>query len=231
MFTFFFKKPKIVLDCFTHHPEVETLFPLVNAEERLPDFWKKLPTTVKHNGPSRGTMKTCPGVTGLFRTGFIIQSWQDFWISTENSMLKWFPEESAEGHNQKQWGDYLNDYQHLKLNSPWKIKEKTGVNFLFTNCFWHDDKFKPFVVNGMVDYRYQHTTSVNLLIPKKMFPADLTIPAGKELAHVVPLSESDVTIKMHTVDYGEYLKQVGDMSFTLNGQYYKRKKILKDKGL
>jgi hypothetical protein len=230
MFTFFFKKPKIVLDCFTYHPEAEILFPIQYAEERIPTFWKNLPTTVKHGGPERGTMRTCPGVSTLFRTGFIIQNWCDYWVSTENSLLKFFPDESAESHNSKQWGDYLKSYHHLKLNSPWKIREKTGVNFLFTNCFWHDDEFKPLTVNGMVDYKYQHTTSVNLLIQKNMFPKEFTIPAGKELAHVVPLSEADIKIQMHTVSQAEY-STFNPPVWTMNGQYYKRKKLLKSKGL
>lgn len=231
MFSFFFKKPKILLDCFTANPEVETLFPILYAEERPPTFWKNLPTTVRHQGPMRGTMKTCPGVNTLYRTGFILQSWAEYWIGTEGGGLKWFPEEEAEGHHPSQWGEYLKGFHHLKLNSPWKIKEKTGVNFLYTNTFWHDDEFKPFVVNGVVDYKYQHTTSVNLLISKTMFPKDLVIPAGKELAHVIPLSESDIKISMHTVSYEEYVKQVAIVPFALNGQYFKRRKILKEKGL
>lgn len=231
MFSFFIKKSKIVLDCFTHHPEVEKLFPILYAEECLPNFWKNLPTTVKHNGPSRGTMRTCPGVGTLFRTGFILQSWEEYWIGGENGILKWFPEDDAEGHHPKQWGEYLKSYHHLKLNSPWKIKEKTGVNFMYTNVFWHDDEFKPFVVNGIVDYKYQHTTSVNMLIPKSMFPKDLVIPAGKPLAQVIPLSDSEIQIKMHTVGYEKFMTEVGTVPFALNGQYFKRKKILKDKGL
>jgi hypothetical protein len=232
MFSFFLKKPKIVLDCFTHVPDVEKLFPILHAEERLPPFWKNLPPTVKHNGPMRGTMKTCPGVGTLYRTGFILQSWEEIWLGTEGGLLKWFPEDSIEAHNSKQWGeDFLKNHFHAKLVSPWRIKEKTGVNFLYTNCFWHDDQFKPFVVNGVVDYKYQHTTSVNLLIPKVMYPKELTIPLNKELAHIIPLSESDIDIKMHTVSMDEYIKQVGQVAFTLNGQYFKRKKLLKDKGL
>lgn len=231
MFSFFFKKPKIVLDCFTYQPEVEKLFPLLRAEERIPSFWKNLPPTVKHNGPMRGTMRTCPGVGTLYRTGFILQSWQEIWIGTDGG-LKWFPEDAIETHSSKQWMDsYLKGFHHVKLLSPWKIREKTGVNFLYTNCFWHDDEFKPFVVNGVVDYKYQHTTSVNMLIPKVMFPKELTIPLNKELAHIIPLSESDVDIKMHTVSFDEYIKEVGGVPFALSGQYFKRKKILKDKGL
>ena len=231
MFSFFFKKSKIVLDCFTYVPEVELLFPILRAEERLPQFWKKLPPTVKHNGPMRGTMKTCPGVGNLYRSGFIIQSWQEMWIGIENG-VRWFPEDCLETHSSKQWLDsYLTGFYHVKLLSPWKIKEKTGVNFLYTNCFWHDDTFKPFVVNGVVDYKYQHTTSVNMLIPKTIFPKEVNIPLNKELAHVIPMSEKDIDIKMHTVTQEEFVKQVGTIPFTISGQYFKRKKLLKQKGL
>lgn len=229
MFTFFFKKSKITLDCFTYIPEIEKLFPIIPAEERIPSFWKNIPTTVKHMGPMRGTMKTCPGVSTLFKSGFIVQSWSDIWIGIENNALRWLPEEMGEAHNPKQWGDALKGFNHIKLVSPWRIKEKTGVNFLYTNCFWHDDQFKPVVVNGVVEYKYQHTTSVNMLIPKKMFPAELTIPAGKELAQVIPLSESDVNIKLHTVTPLEY-ERLNAYNFAMNGQYFKRKKMLKALG-
>jgi hypothetical protein len=230
MFNFFFKRPTLVLDCFTYVPELETLFPIVPAEERLPPFWKKLSPTVNHFGINRGTVRTCPGIGTLFKTGFILQNWHDYAISTEDNNFRWHPENMAEQHNSKQWGEYLKSYHHLKLISPWRIKEKTGVNFLFTNCFWHDDEFKPTVVNGIVDYKYQYTTSVNMLVPKTMFPKTLTIPAGKELAHVIPLSESDVKIKMHTVSSIEY-DRLNTYTFSFQGAYFKRKKILKDKGL
>ena len=230
MFTFFFKKTPIVLDCYTFIPELENLFPIIPAEERIPDFWKNVPTTVNHMGISRGTMRTCPGVGELFRSGFILQNWIDYWISTDNNNIQWAPEASAESHNSKQWGEYLKKYYHLKLISPWRIKEKTGVQFLYTNCFWHDDEFKPFVVNGSVEYKYQTTTSVNLLVPKAMYPKDILIPAGKPLAQIVPMSEKDVKIKMHTVTREEY-ENTGTYQFSFNGQYFKRKKLLKSKGL
>jgi hypothetical protein len=230
MFTFFFKKTPIVLDCFTFLPDLTILFPIVRAEERIPEFWKNVPTTVKHFGINRGTMRTCPGVGDLFRSGFILQNWEDYWISTENNTIKWEPLDHAESHNSKQWGDYLKNYYHVKLISPWRIKEKTGVQFLYTNCFWHDDEFKPIVVNGSVEYKYQTTTSVNMLVPKALYPKDLIIPAGKPLAQIIPMSEKSVEIKMHTVTKYEYLK-IGAHSFAFNGQYFKRKKLLKAKGL
>lgn len=231
MFSFFIKKSKIHLDCFTPLNELPLLFPLVPAAERTPATWKNLPTTVVYGGPKRGTMKTCPGVGSVYRSGFIIPAWSDIYINTTNNEVKWFPQQYGENHNPKQWGtEYLKDHNHIKLVSPWKIREKTGVQFLFTNAFWWDDQFKPFVPNGIVEYKYQHTTSVNMLFPKNMFPKELTIPAGKELAHVIPLTDKEVVLKMHQVSEEDYAK-FDSFFFGFNGQYFRRKKLLQSKGL
>jgi len=229
MFTIFRRPSKIYVDCFTDLEELPKFFPIQHASERLPTFWKNLPTTVPHMGPNRGTMKTCPGVSSLYRTGFIIQNWHDIWVSVDNNTLTWQPEPTAESHNPHQWGDAFKNHYHLKMVSPWRIKEKTGVKFMFTNTLWHDEEFKPKVLNGIVEYKYQHTSSVNMLVPKNMFPKSQLIPAGKELVHVVPLSDKDVVIKMHVVDATE-LKKLQNWVFTFNGHYFKRKKLLQDRG-
>lgn len=229
MFNIFRRPSKIYVDCFTDVEELPKLFPIIHASERIPNFWKTLPTTVPHLGPQRGTMKTCPGVSSLYRTGFIIQSWSDYWIDVENNKLSWQPQGAAESHNPSQWNDAFKNHYHLKLVSPWRIREKTGVKFMFTNTIWHDEEFKPKVLNGIVEYKYQHTTSVNMLIPKNMFPKSQLIPAGKELAHIVPLSEKDVVIKMHVVDDKE-LNKLAPWVWTFNGHYFKRKKMLQNLG-
>ena len=228
MFDIFIKKSKIHLDCFTVISDLPDMFPILHAADRIPSFWKNLPSTVEHEGVQRGTMKTCPGVSELYRTGIIIQNWCDIVIDVENG-LKW-QFGNADSHNTKQWGnDALKLHYHLKLLSPWRIKEKTGINFLYTNTFWHDDQNRMTVPNGMVEFKYQHTSSVNMLIPKNLFPAKTIIPAGKELAQLIPLTDKSVDFKMHAVDEQEFRKLVFP-EFSLNGSYFKRKKLLKAAG-
>jgi len=233
MFSFFLKKDKIYLDCFTNEPDLATLFPFRLASEKLPGWFKHLPNGMEFHGPIRGTMKTCPGVSDLFRSGFIIVNWLDVYIDVSNNKIDWMPKPRAESHNSGQWDgpktSFLKDFYHLKLVSPWKMREKTGIKWLFTNPFWYDDTFKPLVVNGMVEYKYQHTTSVNMLVPKNMFPKNITIPAGKELAHVIPLSDKEIVLKTHVVTDNE-MKKLDPLTFAFQGNYFKRKKILKDLG-
>jgi len=229
MFTFFRKRSKIYIDCFTWNKEIAELFPVLHAKESLPDFWKTLPTTVPLAGPGRGTMKTCPGVSELYKTGLILQSWSDLYVDIDNNSLKWDPQPAAESHNVAQFNNYFKHYYHLKFVSPWKFIEKTGVKFLYTNLFWHDETFKPMVVNGMIEYKYQHTTSCNMMIPKNMYPKSTIIPAGKPLCQIIPLSEKEVNFKMHVLSSDEFNK-FDPYVFTFNGHYFKRKKMLKDLG-
>jgi len=229
MFTFFKKRSKIHMDCFTWNKEIAELFPVLHAKESLPDFWKTLPTTVPLAGPGRGTMKTCPGVSELYKTGLILQTWSDLYINTDNNSLKWEPPPAAESHNVAQFNNHFKHHYHLKFVSPWKFVEKTGVKFLYTNLFWHDETFRPMVVNGMIEYKYQHTTSCNMMIPKNMFPKSTIIPAGKPLCQIIPISEKDIEFKIHVLSDEEY-KKFDPYVFTFNGHYFKRKKMLKDLG-
>ena len=117
----------------------------------------------------------------------------------------------------------------MKLITPWRIKEKTGVNFMFTNTFWHNNTSTYTVPNGVVNYKYQTTASVNMVVNKNVFPNKFEIKAGEPLAHVIPMSDKQLKIKLHLVTVEEYAK-LDFYQFTFAGNYYKRKKILQDKG-
>jgi hypothetical protein len=123
MFSIFKKPSKIYVDCFTEIEDLPILFPVLNAADRLPTYWKNLATTCPHEGVQRGTMKTCPGVSDLYRTGMILQTWCDTHIDTGNNKLEWMPPGAGESHDPKQWGDSFKNHYHLKLISPWRFKE------------------------------------------------------------------------------------------------------------
>jgi hypothetical protein len=212
-------------------PGLIELFPIQNTIETIPSWYKTIPVTVKSApGPMKGTMRTCPGVSDLYRRGIVIPAWTDMYVDWEKpggSGLNVQPAYLGEPHDSGQWGDHsvLKDYMHLKFLSPWKFKEKTGVEFLFTNTFWHQPTLKYFVPNGIVEFKDQHTTNVNVWIPKSGFPKTFTIQAGDPVAQLVPLSEKEVVIHTHEIDEKEYMKTLMGYSFTFNAQYFKKKKI------
>ena len=223
-----FKPSKIIVDCFTAIPDLPKLFPVTPAKEELPEYWKNLNTTVVHQDIERPTMRLCPGVQYLHNQGFVIKSWADFTINTQNNRLSWQPELLASSHYSYQWGDkILKDYYHLKLESPWAFREKTGVKFLITNCFWHDTTFKPFIPNGLIEWKYQHATNVNMFVPKlNTAHKNIVISAGSPLVQVLPLTEKRVEIKMHVVSDNELKAALEPFRFTRVGWYFKRKKLL-----
>ena len=169
MFDIFKKPSTITLDCFTPIPELPDLFPIVNSGKMMPKWFKDLPVTQDYKGISRGTMKLCPGVNDYYKMGFIIPAWRDFKIEVNSGIPNVMPEGAADVHNPIQWGKGLDGYGHVKLVSPWRIKEKTGIKFLFTNSFWQKHRHNYFVPNGIIEYKYQCTTNVNMVISKNLF--------------------------------------------------------------
>ena len=219
------RKPGVIhLDCFTCIQEVKQFFPIQYARDVMPEWYKKLPTTVKYQGPMRGTMKTCPGVADYFRNGFVIQSWRDFYFEINDKTLSVDPESEADLHHPAQWGEALKGWSHAKLICPWRIQEKTGVNFLFNNAFWHNQQKNYFVPSGVVNYKHQTTANVNLVINNSMYPNNCTITGGEPLVHCIPMSDKKIKIHTHLVTPIEYtMKQSYHWSWA--GQYYKNKKM------
>jgi hypothetical protein len=225
MFNFFKKTSKIHIDCFTFIDDLSDLFPIIPAAERPPAWFKNVPTTVMYNTIKRGTVRLCPGMNDLYKSGFIIQSWRDIILRVENGLPSWIPNDVAESHQSIQWGDNWKNHVHVKLLPPWKIKEKTGISWLFTNVNYHDLDFRAIVVNGMVEFKYQCATNINMLIPKNIFPGEIFIPAGKELCQIIPMCDKEIKIHMHQVTFEDFEK-LTTPSFSFYGQYYKKKKIL-----
>lgn len=228
MIDIFKRRSTIHLDCFTMIPEVVELFPIETSSKCLPQWWKELKSTVEYQGPERGTLKRCPGIGDLFTSGFVIPAWRDFWFSTNSGMLTIRPENTADIHHPSQWGSALKNYNHAKLISPWKIKEKTGTKFLFSNVFWYHNDHRFFVPNGVVEYKINHTTNVNIVIQKNIFPKEFYINAGQPLVQCIPLTDKKIKLHLHLINELEYTR-MQSYHFTFSGQYYKVKKILQDR--
>lgn len=228
MITIFRRPSKIHIDCFTWVHDLPKLYPILHAKDRLPPFYKKVPTTIKTpSGPHRGTVKTCPGISDLYKNGLIIQAWSDIYLNWNSPNTYWEPKTAAESHSSLQWNNAseLKEFYHFKLNSPWKFKEKTGVKFLMTNAFWHETQTPYFVPNGFLEFKYQNTTNVNTFVNRNTFPKETTIQAGTELCQIIPLSDKEIVLHQHEISQEEYLKmQVVFYSF--NAQYLKVKKLL-----
>jgi hypothetical protein len=233
---FFFKKKKIHLDCFTKHSYVHEFFPIDNANKFLPDWWKKIPKGVleKDNIVETPTMKICDGFIRNYRKGIILPLWSDLAIKTESDgKYQWRFADQRTGatiHPSFQRGEYLNEqsYAHLKILSPWYVTCKENVDFVWTYPFWNFETPEDIMMPpGIIDFKYQIATNINLFVKIDNKTKDIIIPAGQPMAHIIPMSERPIEIHNQLVSDDEWDKLTSKHSPTVfKNQYRKTKELI-----
>lgn len=214
---FFFRRKKLVVDCFIDNQVIYDLFKIDHAHKVVPKGWKQLPPTVEVKSlpdpKSKETIpvptsKRCVGMVNLFTTGFILPSWTDFKIemTREGLFYKHDPMNSLDANPHPPfmyWEELYKGYQHVKISSPWLVKEKTGVHFTWNQCTYHNtERHANFhALSAVIDFKAQYNTHVNVFIKKG---TTLTVEAGDPLIQMIPLSEHDVEIKTHLISGQEY---------------------------
>jgi hypothetical protein len=231
---FFFCKPKTVtLDAFTTRPQLVELLAPDYANKFKPKWWYDIPTKEKITLPSgisaeSNTMKRCRGFKDYYsNAAIVIPLWDSFVLEfTNNGHRHSFAsnESILEYQIDLQRGpEYLKEFHQLKLGSPWRFKEKSGINFLFTQAFYNFKDPTSFVMPpAIVNYRYQTATEVNFFVRK---PTDDSIgriefEAGHPLVHLTPLTEKRLVIKTHVVSEVE-LKKIDPPFVFFAGKYSK----------
>ncbi len=237
---FWFKKKEIVVDCFTVNPTIYTCNPIAPANNFFPAEWKSHPKFIRTKYHSDNTsnlevdlptIKKCIGFINLYNVGFMIPSWCDFGIEIREDGSYTYHNAGdlrIDQHPRFQvWDTLYKDYGHAKIGSPWLLKEKTGVQFSWHQCDWHKtdviDKFK--IVSGVVDFKYQHQTNVNMFIKKG---SSVNFNAGEPLAHLIPISDSNVKIKNHLID-GIEMSKIDFRPTQYSNQYRKMKNVIENK--
>jgi len=213
---FFFKKKKIVVDCFTYDNSVYEYYPIVKSIKTTPKWWNELPNKVTRQS-SNGinlpgpTMKMCNGFLDLHKKTYTLPLWSDLAIKTEQDgswkyQFSLHTGVNIESHNRNQFGNEFDDLIHLKITPPWLFREKTGVQFYFGDPFWSRIKKLNmwYIPPGIIDYKYHGTTNVNMFLNK--VDQEFIIEAGQPLGFILPLSDHDVEIKNQLVSPLEFEK-------------------------
>lgn len=234
MFNFIIKKKKITVDCFTENYNAHKFFPIQDSNKILPEWWKKLSSTYQEEKPSgitvpRSTIKRCEGIISLYQKGFTLPMWSDVILESSNNSLKWEFADSKStvaNHGPQQMTEEFSNYVHVKLISPWRFKETSGVRFTFVQPSWSQISFifGLHIPPGIVEFRDQYTTNVNAFMPRNI---KVSIPAGMPMAHFVPCTDKDVKLKLHLLDQNEMEKlEIGNRNSPFfMGSYRKYLKI------
>lgn len=234
---FWFKRSKIHVDCFTTNVHAFELFPIDNSLEFIPEWWTHAPKEYKVRDlfPS-STIKRCPAIINQYKYGIIIPLWSDLAVSSKggtNWEIKFSdPKTNMEQHDAGQWSAYADPtkFTHIKLKSPWALKTKDEIYWTYSKPVWNfpaGDKL--IVAPGVLEFKHQHSTHVNLFIPTSdAFSQVFT--AGQPISQMIPLSDKEVVVHRHLIDEAEYDRQFENRfnhSFTRG--YTRTKKIKKAK--
>ena len=227
----FFKKNKdIVLDCFTTSPHVYEYAKIDYGVKYLPSWWKNTPKTLPDY---TSTIKNCVGLMDFYKKGIVIPSWFEMDLTILNKdNPDWFTWSASNGDvdtTESHWPNTFEGFanetgKNIKLQSPWFLKTKEEVYFSWTQPTWSIRSLMPHitVLPAVINFKYQHASSINLFVDLKDREQKLTIPP------LTPL------VMMHLIDETERLKIIGIRKFFLRRDrtdpvdvYKKKKELLK----
>jgi len=226
MINIFNVRKKITVDAFTVNVNAFDLFPIDTANKFLPNWWKKVPANFfseLQSGVSlkRTTIKSCVGFTNLYQEGFIMPLWSDLIVQTQGTNYIYQFADTVSNiafHGIEQIGSEFSNHVHIKIISPWKIREKSGIKFLYTDPVWTEpsDMFTQVTPPGLIEYKYQHTTHINMFLQKGR---RYEWSAGRPMAHLIPLTDKRIEIKTHLVGPNELMRvlHTGGWPFFTNG--------------
>lgn len=226
---FFSNRSNLHLDCFTKRQEVFDYAKIESATNFLPKWWKDLPKTrITDNFLPLPTMKTCVGMVDYYKLGLIYPLWSDisFLVGSKTEPnFKWnFADgiSDADIHPTFQRGGYLppEEYQHVKLYSPWLLTCKEDLNWSMTQPTWNFDALGQIhIVPGLMNFNYIPQPNINIFLRRGDESYSFLIKHGQPMMHILPMSNKKIVLHHHLVDEKEYAKinyKVPRLSFNNN---------------
>lgn len=197
----FLKNKPVRVDCYTYHRPSYDLFPIEKSVAVKPNL-------------SSGDLKRCIGIQNLYKQGFVMPLWTDIRFEVGEVGNPFWAAESADAttevtyHPNTQFGDVINTdkYQNFKVLSPWALHCTEEVKFLSSPLLWHPDALPAGVkvLNGVTDFKYQHSTNFIFLREKERQPVGFTLPCGAPLYQFIPLTERKIDLRLHLVTPEEW---------------------------
>ena len=235
---FFFCKPKtIVLDAFTCDRGA-ILVPPAPANKFRPRWWRELDPLVDQKSSNgvdykQGTLRKCQGFKDYYSSSNIVLP---FWTSVifESGANDYrYVDSREEGiqnivfQEEMFRGNYLNNYTHFKMISPWLFKENSGIDFLFSQAFYNfTDPAEFLIPPGTVNYKHQHSTHIHFFSKKRGDDGmnRIELSTGQPLIHITPMTEKRVIVKPHLVSEDEY-KNLKTPSLFFNNIYKRMRNV------
>ena len=201
-----FKKPKVEFLC-THPGALETypIIPMKKARPKWLDLSLREYIADRANGYPEKTIARCPGITKLYKTGWMVYAWQDIKVKVgPHGEYDWqakIDESRIRPGSAVVMGNHLGDtFKHseflskkipiLKLQLPWSIKIPKGYNMMQLPVPYQEhDKFTT--ATGVYEREFGYF-ELNLQLFCKGVEDEFTIEAGTPLAHLILIKDEVV---------------------------------------
>lgn len=212
----------------TGNRQIKELFSPQESMKLLPDWFKTINKNEKYP-----TLKSCPGFVDLFKKSISIPLWNDIRITYQDSIINieipGTPSDIVHHfvtqHPPMQWGAGFKNSIHLKLMSPWHIICNNTTPFMMQDAVWHKEHMEEFsVLPGTLDFKYQHSSHINIMIPRSKIKKTTTLKAGTVIAYLTPMIDTNVDIKTKLVTDEEW-RGMQHYVFSFSGVYHAAKKI------
>lgn len=206
---FKFPKKKLVIDCFTGEELILQTAPITNGMKQIPEWWKNLPTTYDITFYKNATMKSCIGMVEYYKKSIVIPLWSDLTVSVQGTQYDWqFSDRVSVAHIHdltKQATGFVTNHGHMKLEAPWLIKTKEQVSWIWSQPLYSyaedllDIKFLP----ACVDISVIMKPNINMIFPLNQHRV-YELKLGQPLIHLTPMTDREVKVVRHLVDYTEF---------------------------
>lgn len=227
------KRKKVILDCFTFDENVYKNYPIQHLRNARPKWYKNLPN---YNNTQNLNMKFCPGIVEQYRNGFFSPLSCDIEIDVKNNSCDVTTNNDSikfTSHEKNQYKNFLkntDNYQHLKIISPWLIKTKKEKKFFLSPAFWNgvgiDDLKEINITPGITGFSFSRAYNPLMFIDMEK-NKKISLKKNQILCHFIPLFEEKLVIKNHLVSEKEWseIKNSSEVNLFFKKTYYRAKKL------
>lgn len=211
---FFFKKKKIILECFTYDEDVYEYAKIDRMIKFAPEWWKKQKKIYYQEDEDKHhiTIKACPSVMEFHNKAITIPFWSNLEIvlHTDNT-YSWTSSSkmSIVRHNVNQYlGFAEHDGYNIKINAPWQFRTRESKYFTWSSPFYNNRSLLEslHVMPGCIEFKYNRSVNINYFAISPKIEKKLTIKPFSPLAALHPMFEEPLEIKNYLVSEKEFYK-------------------------
>jgi len=225
----FWKKKPVKLIFYTSDKNTFDFFRPRLGSDMLPSWWKKIETK------KETSMKGCVGLIHSYSNAIVIPMWSDCSISVLSNgeyFYKFFDGVTEiTTHSQEQRGDFApnDEYTHFKIRSPWVVHCDEDIKFVFTQnafSFLKPDDFIP--LTGVIDFKYQHSTNLNLFVKNPPVEKTVSLTANTPFVFIYPMTERNIEIEYRLITIPEWDDIMKEGLVYEKNAFFRKKKLMKE---